>query len=623
MSGGPPHLVLCNGAQLPAELAKRSTDDPLRLEYREAARDARNVKVSLPDFVRNVFHLPDRILDLLEIAAYVFAADRRLSRGTKDAVEYQAWARSLHFVIKVRDHQFWQTPAARQKLAAALRFMSGDREYDFTFHPGHSTPQTSLFDSQEFEVEPQANNSVVLFSGGLDSLAGIVERLETTEEHICLISHRSQPGMVRTQDRLFQALQARYPTRLSHYKFQCHLKDIRAREETQRTRGFLYTTIAYALCHALSTTKTFFVYENGMTSINFPKRQDMGNARSSRTTHPQTIALLQDFFSEIEGARVTVATPFLWKTKTEVFQALDRCGRTDLITSSVSCSKTFQNLEQATHCGSCSQCVDRRFAAYAAGVHDIDEGGIYAHDFIGEQVDGEAKTILLDYVRQAKELATSSIDHFADQKLDELAETVDYVLEPDEVKAVECIFDLCQRHGKQVLGATWRMREAHESLTSRILKGSFLDLVNAREYLKEPVQRLVTDMCERLSTAIPVACQRERPRNENHFNDIVSAVLNTDTDRFEREHPYVPFALGQTVPDHSRDGNRLYVESKYIRTSTTPSKASEAMAADLTKYPSETHILFVVYDPDRSIVADDRFSSDFEDKGRCTVCIIR
>jgi hypothetical protein len=167
------------------------------------------------------------------------------------------------------------------------------------------------------------------------------------------------------------------------------------------------------------------------------------------------------------------------------------------------------------------------------------------------------------------------------------------------------------------------MRKVHESLASPIPEGTFLHLVNEREYLKEPVQRLVTDICDRLSSAIPVACQREQPRNENHFNDIVSAMLNADAGKFEREHPYVPFALGQTVPDHSRDGHRLYIESKYIRKATTPSKASEAMAADLTKYPDETHILFVVYDPDRSIVADDKFSAGFEAKGRCTVCIIR
>ena len=40
-----------------------------------------NVHITLPDFVRRIYHLPDRFLDLLEIAAYVFSADRLVSKG--------------------------------------------------------------------------------------------------------------------------------------------------------------------------------------------------------------------------------------------------------------------------------------------------------------------------------------------------------------------------------------------------------------------------------------------------------------------------------------------------------------------------------------------------------------
>ncbi len=46
------------------------------------------------------------------------------------------------------------------------------------------------------------------------------------------------------------------------------------------------------------------------------------------------------------------------------------------------------------------------------------------------------------------------------------------------------------------------------------------------------------------------------------------------------------------------------------------------MAADLTKYPLEAHILFVVYDPDAAIVDRAKLKRDFEDRGRCTVRIL-
>ena len=66
----------------------------------------------------------------------------------------------------------------------------------------------------------------------------------------------------------------------------------------------------------------------------------------------------------------------------------------------------------------------------------------------------------------------------------------------------------------------------------------------------------------------------------------------------------------------------MLVEGKYIRSGTTPSKVTEGMAADMTKYPQEAHILFVVYDPDSAIVDRIRLKRDFEDRGRCTVCVL-
>jgi len=151
----------------------------------------------------------------------------------------------------------------RRKLGEALTFTTGDRDYAFMLQSRYRTPVTSLFDQEDFRIESQQKTSVVLFSGGLDSLAGAFEPLETTDHHVCLVSHRSQPGVMRTQDGLVRALkqQPRYAGRISHYLFLCPLTGIRAPEESQRTRAFLDTSIAFALCSALCQDE-FFVYEN-------------------------------------------------------------------------------------------------------------------------------------------------------------------------------------------------------------------------------------------------------------------------------------------------------------------------------------------------------------------------
>lgn len=482
MKNDSPRIVLCNGADWPHELVRSSR---LKLEYQESTDKIAHVKLELPDFVLNVYHLPDRILDLLEIAAYVFCADRRTPRGSKNGVEYHSWSRMFHFVIKVRDFKFWNRSDVKERLKKALEFMSGDRSYHFTFQAGHSTPPTGLFDDKKFIIEEKPNTKIILFSGGLDSLAGVVEHLGNSTNQLCLISHRSgQPRTARTQDRLIEALDKRYPRRIKFYKFYCSLRGIRAREETQRTRAFLYTSIAYALSHALSR-KEIIVYENGITSINFPKRQDQINARASRTTHPRTIVLLENLFSVIEDSKIKITTPFLWKTKTDIFNLLAELGRKDLITSTVSCSQTFQHLGQATHCGGCSQCIDRRFAAYGSKLDDVDEGGIYKSDFIMNEIkEDTVRTTLIDYVRQANKFSSFNLETFYREMLGELAGFIDYVPGANDQEKIENIWTLCRRHGKQVETASRRMREIHDdNLYRQLPEDSFLQMIAKREYL--------------------------------------------------------------------------------------------------------------------------------------------
>ena len=55
MTRGGYRVILCNGAGVPGEL-EGSAVKPRRLDYREKCDP--NVRISLPDFVRGVYHLP-------------------------------------------------------------------------------------------------------------------------------------------------------------------------------------------------------------------------------------------------------------------------------------------------------------------------------------------------------------------------------------------------------------------------------------------------------------------------------------------------------------------------------------------------------------------------------------
>ena len=613
------HHVVCNGAQF--TLAGKDETE-LRLDYRSGHN--RNVKIELPLFVDQLAHVPPRLLDLLELAAYVYCADRWTDRGAKDAVEYHAWSRAFQFHVKVRDFVFWSQPSVCNKLNTALSFLSGDRQFHFQFEPGHDTPPASLFDLAGVSLSELSKTRIVLFSGGLDSLSGAYDILKNTADKLCLVSHRSsQPQIGHTQDRLVEAFQLKFPKRVEHYKFHCHLTRQRAAEETQRTRMFLYASIAVAIAAAGGASE-ISIFENGITSLNFARRQDLLNARSTRTTHPKTIRLLQDLFQDIASNEFKIHTPFFWDTKADVITRLAHINGSDLVASAVSCSRTFLPIGSASHCGECSQCVDRRFACYAAGLEEIDDSVPYAKNFITQPLsEGEARTTVVDYIRQANNFAIWNRDHFVTELLGSLAEAVEYVGAAGDEEANDRIADLCQRHGKQVMNAVVKMRAKHERLDEKIPEGSLLALIAGREYLKPPVTRLSEAVCKRVGAALPIAFQRNAPKDEADLNDKISAILNTDAAVFAREHPAVRFGLARAIPDHSAIDEDLVIETKYLRDSTTPSRASEGIAADLVKYPPDTHILFIVYDPNRSISDDKTFCGAFQHRGNCTVYIVR
>lgn len=613
------HIVLCNGASIPKRL-KRKNDKVIEL-FNEG--ENKNVNIELPNFIKNQLHLKDRLKDLLEISSCVFLADRKVTRGTNNDLEFKSWSRNFHYVIKVRDFDFWNNDKLKKLLSEALCFMTGDNQYDFTFESGRDTFPTNLFDNDNYDTTTNEPTKVILFSGGLDSFTGVVDVLEKTQDSICLVSHNSgNPTTANTQKNVYNKIKELYPGRTKHIKFRCNMVGGRAPDETQRTRSFLYSSIAYAISSNIGVNELYF-YENGITSLNFPKRADMINARSSRTTHPKTIKLLSDFYSLIhEQTAFNICHPYIFKTKSDVISILRQLDKSYLVNNTVSCSKVFKTVDNHTHCGTCSQCVDRRFAMYYSDM-DLDDGnGIYSINFILESIeDGGDRTTIIDYVRQAIEFKKYSKGKFYHELADQLIDVLDYI-EGTQEKVFDDIYELCKRHGNQVSESASKMRLKHDDISFNVEKNSFLDIVNERSFLKPPVKLLVDEICNRLGRAIPISFQKNQPKNENDLNDKINGIISSERIEYEREFPTISFALAKTIPDHSINGNELLIETKYIRGSTTPSVITDGISSDLIKY-SGCHKLFVVYDPHRKISDDNRFKRDFEAKSDCTIYVVR
>ena len=151
---------------------------------------------------------------------------------------------------------------------------------------------------------------------------------------------------------------------------------------------------------------------------------------------------------------------------------------------------------------------------------------------------------------------------------------------------------------------------------------SLLGLVASREHQRPPAVRLADTIIRIVNEAVGTLFGVQRPANERDLNSKLAALIGSHGD-LTSEHPTVSFACAGVAPDHTVTNSDLLIEAKYVREHTSPSKASESIAADLTKYPERAHILFIVYDPDRRISNDRRFACDFERRGRCSILIVR
>jgi 7-cyano-7-deazaguanine synthase in queuosine biosynthesis len=476
------YIVGCKGVK---PNKTRKVKKYLELEHREGKKN-RNARIKLNNFVNDCYKLSNRVKDLLELAGYLFAADRKTLRGKNDAVEYHSWARSFNIHIGVRDLRFWNKPEIQEILEEALRFMTGDHSYKFTFYKAEPDPPANIFDNEDFVIEKPENFEVMLFSGGLDSLSGAIELLETTNAEVCLVSHQSgNLSSTKTQRILYQELNGLYTKeRVKHYKFECGLSVDDSKDETQRTRSFLYTSIAFALANTYNHNR-IYLFENGITSINFAETQDLMNARASRTTHPQTMYWLQKLFSAIAEKQFKIINPYLFKTKTEVVEVLKHHNRLDLLDSSISCSRTRTHPAGFTHCGICSQCIDRRFAVYAADIQKNDGSHLYHFNFLEENLESdEAKKALTEYIRLAQNFSKQNIDSWYRERGYEIILVEKYLDGTDENERIEKIFDLCQRHAQNIDTALRRMRYYYDLPLEQSRKLSFFNvIVDQRTYL--------------------------------------------------------------------------------------------------------------------------------------------
>ncbi|MBI5716617.1 MAG: 7-cyano-7-deazaguanine synthase [Burkholderiales bacterium] len=365
-----------------------------------------NVTLKVSDISQKmVANVAPELIDLLEIATYVYCADQATTRGGNSSQDYGAkWRRQLQFHIPVREPELWSSKPVRTALCATLGFLSDD-EYEFTFKKlARPPPADQYLDFGAGGASGFQAEEVVLFSGGLDSLAGAVQEAIINKRSVALVSHRSSPKIDSKQKALVQDLLARGQARQPfHVPVWVNKEKALGKEYTQRTRSFLFASLGAVVARIFDLWRIRF-YENGVVSINLPISPQVVGGRATRTTHPQVLNGFAEIFSAIFQKPFAVENPFRWMTKAEVVKSIRDGGGGDLIKHTVSCTHVWEMTTLKTHCGTCSQCIDRRFGTLAAGCPDSeDPEEMYAVDLMrGERPPGDSRTMLESYVGTAK-----------------------------------------------------------------------------------------------------------------------------------------------------------------------------------------------------------------------------
>ncbi|GAB3848997.1 hypothetical protein GCM10029963_32720 [Micromonospora andamanensis] len=296
-------------------------------------------------------------IELLRFAAGIYCGDRTVPREPQS----DGWTRTLRVDVPASDLGAWE----QAEWAGTLGFLTGDR-----WHIRPRRTRRIISESAGLDVD-----AVSLFSGGLDSLCGVIDLLEEDPERRLLLVGHHEGGQASTAQRdLHAALVDVYGQRVQLRRLFCRPAPPdeaqtqplpTERERTTRSRSLLFITAALAAASAAGPDVPVYVPENGWIGLNVPLTRARTGSASTRTTHPHFVGLLTRSCRAL-GLSNPIINPYRLQTKGEMLAA---CRNPRLLAklapSSVSCAHPetprWRDRKQG-NCGYCLPCLVRRAA---------------------------------------------------------------------------------------------------------------------------------------------------------------------------------------------------------------------------------------------------------------------
>lgn len=330
--------------------------------------------------------------DMLNLASGVYATDLAVKRE-----ERENFLRTIELTVEVVNlHAFERI---KDKLTSALLILSRDN-WQIKFVQKTGIP-VAKFQWQSEE------GAVLLFSGGIDSMCAASDFIRKKTE-LVLLSHNTHANKVvdKSQNNVHKAVQDFYKTTIRHVHIKVYGRKSRGfsfpdgdkRENTQRTRSFLFLSLAALTTRRCGFIKVLYMAENGQFAIHLPLNSARVGPFSTHTADPNFVTHAQEIFRTVlSNSKFEISNPFLYKTKAEVFAVMPKKLQKE-VHNSASCWM-ISHVPQEKHCGICIPCISRRIAIEYNG-QKVNEYhfDIFTTDINTLADDNTGKRNLIDYL---------------------------------------------------------------------------------------------------------------------------------------------------------------------------------------------------------------------------------
>jgi 7-cyano-7-deazaguanine synthase in queuosine biosynthesis len=324
--------------------------------------------------------LPARLVDFLRIASSFYVVDRLVKRRLTGGARKPS--RTIGLKVGVLEAGFWGQQEVRDAIHDGVEFISGDF-WDIEF-----VEDTSPFcRTNRLLPDPYAGVSplVCLYSGGLDSVAGLVARMvECPGRQVLPVTVWHQPRQRHLVREQWKILRGRFgvavdPLIVKVAMMWKSLLDRDLEENTQRCRCFLFASLG-AIAAIMHGQRIVEVFESGIGAINLPLMAGMVGARTTKSAHPKFLRLMSRLASLVAEGEVEFRLPFFERTKGEVVRTMVEAGLEELACLTASCVHYPLRHSRHKQCGVCPACVFRRQAIAVAGITEPDD--TYKYDFM-------------------------------------------------------------------------------------------------------------------------------------------------------------------------------------------------------------------------------------------------